>query len=448
MINYLNFEVTHTIRKTDGLVSLSLRVENKAYIGGRHKHRSSISLKTYIKQEIFAFTSSRYGPWVKGDGENEMLINQGIRDSMTKIENIYLKLKTKLQREPFASELTDIFVNGEKTRLRKTIFEFLPEYVASEKLSESSANSYNIKFTFALKNFLKVKYDRETIFLDEIDLQFIYRFESFMASSNTKYGKQYKPGTARLYMHLLKAIVRHAFRVGEIDNDVADEHIATTSTNKRKTAHIVENFSEAVTWKISREDLHKIETTPIIGKAVKGENENAVGANQHMYDLVRVRLLFLLQTWTGLAYADLNALRDVKMHVRIDLHGRKCLMYYRQKNGQLASVPIFPETEKLLDELEWNASPMGSYDTYNRKIKALLKYYNIEMREEDKDGSTHLGRHLFGTRMLVSQFSLESISLMMGHSSIRETERVYARVDMTKVQADYDRINARQNVPV
>jgi integrase len=42
--------------------------------------------------------------------------------------------------------------------------------------------------------------------------------------------------------------------------------------------------------------------------------------------------------------------------------------------------------------------------------------------------------------MLSLGLSIESVSRMMGHTSIAETEKVYARVDRYKVFADLDKV--------
>jgi integrase len=165
--------------------------------------------------------------------------------------------------------------------------------------------------------------------------------------------------------------------------------------------------------------------------------------NTHDVDLPLLRKVFLWQTWTGMSYADLVAYDDVRRTVlQKDFSGRDSLIYNRAKNGELAIVIFFDEARKILDSLEGRVNPRCSYSTYNRGIKRILNYYGIET---DK-ASTHLGRHLFGCRMLMKGMSIESISRMMGHTSISQTEKVYAKIDLGTIQADWDRIKQNEKI--
>ncbi len=131
-------------------------------------------------------------------------------------------------------------------------------------------------------------------------------------------------------------------------------------------------------------------------------------------------------------------MKDVRTWICDDMSGNPIIKYYRHKNGEAALVLIMDQTRALLEALNYNATPGCSYDTFKRKIKALMRYYACDIKEDQV--GTHLGRHLFGTRMLCMRFSMESVSRMMGHTSISRTEKVYARIDMTRINADYDNI--------
>lgn len=56
---------------------------------------------------------------------------------------------------------------------------------------------------------------------------------------------------------------------------------------------------------------------------------------------------------------------------------------------------------------------------------------------------THMARHSFGTLMLTSGISIESISKMMGHSSISSTQ-IYAKVTDDKISEDMDKLIERR----
>jgi hypothetical protein len=436
MIDVLRFlMVTRALR--DGSISMNLEIMNNAYprsSGSKYRAMFTTGIRILPEQFITANAGSRFGPWIAGDDETTHTRNLMIREVIQKMDEIYTTVKYKTKREPFASEIIDVFKNGYKVKLRKKLLEFIPEYVTANSLTESTANIYTYVLAGALRRYLTNVYHAEDIYLDEIDTVFMYRFDMFMGSSLTRHGKPYAPGTITEILNKLVAVVGFAFKTGEVDKDVLVTYNRLSNKNT-KDENIVKNFRDAVTWKMDPVDLHKIETVVPAGKALNEELEDV--KNQNGYNLARTRLCFLLQTWTGFAYADLVNNRNVREVIRKDMTGADSIIYHRAKNGELALVPLFPQAKAILEALEYNPHPNCSYDTYLRKIKALFRYYNIEM--DDKEG-THVGRHLFGSRMLNMGFSMEAISRMMGHTSIRETEKVYARVDLTKINLDYDRI--------
>ena len=141
-------------------------------------------------------------------------------------------------------------------------------------------------------------------------------------------------------------------------------------------------------------------------------------------------------------WADMEKynLRDL---VTKDLSGNDVIQYNRAKNGQLAIVPLFPETRDLIEQLQWNMKPPGDYNTYRTHINTLLKLYGIPRQKGD---SSHLFRHIFGAEMLKRGFSIEAVSRMLGHATIEETQGVYAVVDSEKIHTDLNRIKAVEKI--
>ena len=59
--------------------------------------------------------------------------------------------------------------------------------------------------------------------------------------------------------------------------------------------------------------------------------------------------------------------------------------------------------------------------------------------------SYHQSRHTFGTLLVSAGIPIESISKMMGHTSIRTTQ-IYARVTDDKISEDMDRLIVRRSI--
>jgi integrase len=435
-----NFEALVYRKNWKGIWRLHLMVINNNWTKkDGTAHRKSMELGLQITDEQWGHGNDR-SAWLIGNDEDSINKNLMIRKVIQKLEAVYFKLKGDSGREPRADEIVEAYrksLEEKEARPRKKLLDFIPDYISDMKLVGNTADVYNYSLRSALSNFLKTKLDREDIYLDEIDDAFMYRFEIYMSKAQSKKGKPFKRSTAIEYVNKLVAIVNHAKKEKYITKDPLQGYDVAHLLKGEKPKHVITSVHEAVFWKIRPDELHKIETVNVQGHAVRGDTETATG-NQFNYDLVRIRLLVLLQSWTGLAFADLEKYgKDIRHLIMMDLSGKKSFIYNRAKNGELAVLPLFDQAEKILEALEYNAAPLCSYDTLNRKIKALLRYYVIDQPEETV---THLGRHLFGSRMLAMGFTMEAVSRMMGHQSITETEKTYARVDMTKIQADFDKI--------
>lgn len=82
--------------------------------------------------------------------------------------------------------------------------------------------------------------------------------------------------------------------------------------------------------------------------------------------------------------------------------------------------------------------PVLSNQKYNSYIKELAVICNIE-----KDLTSKMARNTFGTIVtLANNVPLESISNMMGHKSLKQTQH-YAKVLALKVSEDMYALNKR-----
>jgi hypothetical protein len=436
MISKLNTNVyPKDVVNDSSMVYLYLKVMNTAYAKSHKGYVRSMNLGVRIPKSQWGGNDN----WIMANDEISIQKIAAIRKLITGLEEIYWILKTKSGgKEPWANEIVNTFKEGFKEKERKQLLgQFLDEYVKGNDLDTETVTGYKVNFKNSFSNFLRIKLDREDMYLDEVTTATFYQFEVFMATSKTKWKKLFSPGTVQQYLNKFAALVTYAFKMGEISTDPGDQYIS--GVNKREELKSSAT-QEVDAWKIPVEDIIKIELNPISSpRLMQGDAEKLDKKNDTTGgDLVRTRLLFLFQSWSGFAYIDLDENRDLKLLIRNDLTGRKSIIYNRAKTGVLGIVPLFPQTIAILEALNYNVSPQSSYDTYNRKIKALLRYYSVTT---DKD-STHVGRHIFGSRMLTMGFPMESVSRMMGHSSIRKTEEVYARVDMTKIYADYDKLKS------
>ena len=107
----------------------------------------------------------------------------------------------------------------------------------------------------------------------------------------------------------------------------------------------------------------------------------------------------------------------------------------------MSLVPLLPPAEKILLKYSTD-SDFRNFKwkvTYNGKLNAMLKEI-ARLAGIDKKLFMHLGRHTFATTITLSEgVSLESVSMMLGHSTIKHTQQ-YAKITGAKVKNEMSRI--------
>jgi integrase len=136
--------------------------------------------------------------------------------------------------------------------------------------------------------------------------------------------------------------------------------------------------------------------------------------------LERVRDVFVFQTYTMMSYSDL-AKFDYRNCFTID--GQMVYKANRQKTSQEFIIPIVSPAMRILKKYNYRL-PIISNVQYNAFLKNAVLYAHI-----DKPVTTHWARHT-GATMFVNEGKIPMyiVQHMLGHASIRETERTYAKV--------------------
>jgi integrase len=151
--------------------------------------------------------------------------------------------------------------------------------------------------------------------------------------------------------------------------------------------------------------------------------------------LQKVKDLFLVQCYTGLAYVDLMG-TDFTQAECVD--GEYVLnRTLRQKTGTRFIIVLLPPVLAILRKYHGHL-PHLAYDVYNRHLKALAIAAGIT-----KTVTTHIGRHTFATTVaLGSGIPIEVLSKMLGHTNIKTTQ-IYAKILPAQVMDAFDRIKNR-----
>ncbi len=156
-----------------------------------------------------------------------------------------------------------------------------------------------------------------------------------------------------------------------------------------------------------------------------------------------VRALIQLMRWTGLAIRDAVTLErnEIQFDRSNKLH---CIVTSRQKTGTHVSVPLRPEVaDEVLAVL--NGNPKYVFWSGNGLESSVVTHWQDDMRTLFKAARipsnghmrSHRLRDTFAVGMLQKGVPLEEVSKLLGHESIKTTERSYAKW----VKSRQDRLN-------
>lgn len=195
--------------------------------------------------------------------------------------------------------------------------------------------------------------------------------------------------TAWGYMKILRTYIHDAIEHDIIDSD------PSIGIKVRRGEY------QNVRW-LSVEEVHKIE---------QAEMPNG--------SLTRVRDIFIFMCYSGLAFSDMMDFSPEK----IEKDGEYTYLYgKRKKTGNEYIVLVLPQIQALLDKYNYNM-PKYSNQQFNNRLKEVVKAAGIE-----KPVSSHWGRHTAAMMFLNNGIRIETVAKILGHSSTKITEQVYASI--------------------
>ena len=149
--------------------------------------------------------------------------------------------------------------------------------------------------------------------------------------------------------------------------------------------------------------------------------------------VAEARDMFVFQCLTGLSYSDLMEFDFSKAH----LDGQyKVYSARRKKTGAEFTFVVVPEAVKILERYDYRL-PTISNQKYNIKLKIVADAAGVE-----KELTSHVGRRTAGYIWLNGGIPIEVVAKCLGHTSVRTTEKAYAKIlDKTVVSAFTEFIN-------
>ena len=129
--------------------------------------------------------------------------------------------------------------------------------------------------------------------------------------------------------------------------------------------------------------------------------------------------------------------------IEIGIDGNKWLFTHRQKTDTATRIPLLKMPQELIEKYanhpqccnENKVLPVLSNQKTNSYLKEIADLCGI-----NKELTFHIARHTFATTItLTNGVSIESVSKMLGHRSIRTTQH-YAKILDKKVSHDMEQL--------
>ena len=155
-----------------------------------------------------------------------------------------------------------------------------------------------------------------------------------------------------------------------------------------------------------------------------------------------IRDLFIFCAFTGLAYADLENLREENI-VRNPVDGSLWIHTHRMKTGVAENVKLLPIPLAIYKKYrglcdDGHVFDVPPYYSCNGILKTIAKLCGIQ-----KSVSWHQGRHTMTTVVCLSNgMPLEVVSSVLGHKSIESTQ-IYAKITQEKLGCEIDTLASK-----
>lgn len=385
----------------NGLAPLYMRIT----VDGK---RSELSVKRKINPEKW---NSQAGK-MKGTTQEIRELNRFMDHTRAKVNMIYDRLMEEgLEVTPLL--IKNAFLGKSKiSKMTLDIFKNHNDKIAA-LVGKDFAPGTIERYCTAKKHveaYIKKEYKVADIPIKKVDHAFIDGFEYYLKTE-----RDCAHNTAVKYITNFKKIVRIAFANDWIQKD------------------------PFLHWKgrlkiVDREFLTESEIQQMLEKEISNAR------------LDQVKDIFLFSCFTGLAYADVKKLSNDNVVLGID--GEKWIKIKRSKTDTRSNIPILPSAQAIIDKYAEHPAVLNGDRILpvlsNQKMNAYLKEI-ADLCGINKNLTYHLARHTFATTVtLTNGVSIESVSKMLGHKSLKTTQH-YAKILDRKVSDDMKMLRKRLN---
>ncbi len=153
------------------------------------------------------------------------------------------------------------------------------------------------------------------------------------------------------------------------------------------------------------------------------------------------RDIFVFSCFTGLAYVDVRNLKANDIQTSFD--GKLWIIKKRQKTNVHSNILLLDIPKMILKKYSNKITggkllPVIINQRINSYLKEIADVCGIE-----KNLTFHLARHTFATTVTLAKgVPMETVSKMLGHTSIRTTQ-IYARITESKIGNDMQALSEK-----
>ena len=380
------FSILFSIRESKARKNGNTPIEVTITVNGE---RCSFSTGKQIK--VTSWDKNRQ--LVKGKDEEATSLNNYLKSVRAKL---YEKEAELLDRGFIitAQLLYDAYFDKVECLKERSLLSVLEEHNTERKAmvgkTVAPATYWIFEYTGRLlREFILKKYNREDLYLRELNIGFIQGFHSFLLSE-----KKMGQNSCTKHLKFLKKLLNLA---------VANSYISYNPVN----AYKVEREPVEVDF-LDEEELRKI-----------------INFDTPLPRLERAKDMFLFGCFTGLSYIDIKTLTPE--HFEKDNTGRIWIKKRRVKTGVLSRIPLLPIAKLILDKYKGGEKllPIQDPADINKYLKDIAILCGINKRI-----CFHTSRHTFASTVtLANNISLEVVSKMLGHTNTRMTAHYAKLID-------------------
>jgi len=355
---------------------------------------------------------SKHG-YVKGPKEETRITNTALENLRSKVLKIYNQLEGA--GKPVSAEVIRNTLTG-KSKNRRALVEVFTLFNKQLEAKVGHGYSYGTLEKYQatcqkVEKYIRDQYHRSDLFLDELDFQFITNYELYLKSQLNN-----KHNTTSKSVSFLKRIIRYSIHNGWLDKDPFMSFRCPYKDPER-------DF-------LSQDELETLQGKTLV-----------------VNRLAIVRDMYVFSCYTGFPFSDIEKLTPDDITTGID--GEKWIIYNRVKTGNRAPIPLLPVPLNIIAKYKdypvnlnkGRLLPVYSNQKINGYLKELAAICGI-----NKNLTFHTARHTFATTVtLTNGVPIETVSKMLGHTSIKTTQ-IYSKVVDTKISQDMKALKEKLNM--